>query len=63
MELFNECHHYISSGMGGLSINLFHLPHPGRVTDQGAKLLRMFRVIKEELYAKTKRDLERQRGA
>ena len=40
----------MAGGMGAVSINLTHLPYPGLVTDQPAKLMEMFGVIKEQAY-------------
>ena len=48
--MFNYCHSTISSGMGSLSINLTHLPYPGGVLEQPAKLLDIFEIIKSESY-------------
>lgn len=44
--------------MGGLSINLNFLPHPGGILDQSAKLLAAFDVIRNSLYTKRKQELE-----
>lgn len=50
MHLFQLCHHFTASGMGGLSINLVHLPHPGGILDQSARTLRCFEIIKRAMY-------------
>jgi hypothetical protein len=50
MNLFYLCHSFHGTGGGGMSINLAHLPHPGCVMEQGAKLMGMFGIIKAALY-------------
>lgn len=45
--------------MGGLSINLQHLPYEGTVLEQPYKLKLMFDIIKNEVYRIHKRDMDR----
>ena len=40
----------MAGGMGAVSINLTHLPYPGTVMEQPAKLLEMFEQIKAQTY-------------
>ena len=58
MTVFSLCHHFAASGMGGMSINLAHLPHPGGIMDQGFKLLRCFEIVKGEMYRSQKAELK-----
>ncbi len=50
VSLFNLCHSTVYGGMGSVSINLEHLPCPGLVTEQPAKLIEMFEIIKAQSY-------------
>ncbi len=52
LNLFYRSHHIVESGMGGLSINLMHLPHPGDIQQQSEKLLAAFDVIRETIKEK-----------
>ena len=60
MSMFNLCHSTVYGGMGAVSINLEHLPYAGLVTDQPAKLIEQWEIIKAETYTqhgeKMKRD-------
>ena len=58
MQVFAMCHSFTASGMGGMSINLTHLPHPGGIMEQGWKLLRCFEIVKDIMYQKQALDLK-----
>ena len=55
VELFKVCNSINLSGMGGLSVNLTHLPHPGGIMQQRFKLMRCFDVIKHALYSQQRK--------
>lgn len=59
MKLHHICHSFVAGSMGGLSINLVHLPFNGTILDQPGKLMNAFEVITTSLYAEAKKQMER----
>lgn len=59
LELFIGCHHFTTTGMGALNINLAYLPGNGGILDQSYKLKKMFDHIRAEIMRLHTEDMKR----